>query len=187
MKQEIVDDWSDLLERQDVLILDTETTGIDGSAEIVQISIIDTMGNELLDEYVMPKGSIPPEASKVHGLTRQRLVSLGAHPWKAHHSRCLDIIGRAAMVLVYNLQYDARIIRQTNRIHGLPHKDFPGRCIMLDYAEYRGIQGYRGGWKWHKLEAAARYERASRVQESVHSSLADCHVVLEVMKAVCNR
>lgn len=33
----------------DVVILDTETTGLDDNAEIVQITILDINGNKLLD------------------------------------------------------------------------------------------------------------------------------------------
>ncbi len=44
------------------MILDTETTGL-YDAEIVELSIIDTAGNVLLDTLVRPTRPIPAEAT----------------------------------------------------------------------------------------------------------------------------
>jgi DNA polymerase III epsilon subunit-like protein len=45
-------------QRQDVVILDTETTGL-YDAEICEISVIDREGNVLLDTLVKPKKNYP--------------------------------------------------------------------------------------------------------------------------------
>lgn len=47
--------WArDLLNRTDVLILDTETTGLGHTAELVELAIVDTTGKVLFDELVKP-------------------------------------------------------------------------------------------------------------------------------------
>ena len=42
----------------DFVVLDTETTGLDSRAEIVEISIIDKHGNTLFDSLIKPKNPI---------------------------------------------------------------------------------------------------------------------------------
>src|SRR5215213_762294 len=58
-----------MLAQPDVLILDTETTGLHGTAEIVQIAVIDCAGRALLDTYVKPTRPIPRDASAIHRIT----------------------------------------------------------------------------------------------------------------------
>ncbi|MBP1702194.1 MAG: putative exonuclease [Chloroflexi bacterium] len=47
------------------LFLDTETTGLNELAEIVEISIVDYNGITLLDTLVRPRRSIPPDAIRI--------------------------------------------------------------------------------------------------------------------------
>ena len=70
--------FGELLNRQDVLILDTETTGLGKAAEVVEIAIVDTTGATRLNTVVMPVGRINSEASDIHGLTRKKLRELKA-------------------------------------------------------------------------------------------------------------
>jgi len=184
-QQRIVREWADFLDRGDVLILDTETTGVDANAEIVQLSAIWTTGTPAFDEYILPAGAVPESASAVHGLTRDRLLELGARPWSEHSDAFAALLASASVVLVYNLDFDERLIRQTNARYGITRRKFPGRCVMKDYAAYRGVPGYYGDWKWHKLADAARHEKSPVLQDSIHRALADCQAVLGLMRAVC--
>ncbi|MCY4260986.1 MAG: 3'-5' exonuclease [Rhodobacteraceae bacterium] len=184
-QQRIVSAWEDLLDRNDVLILDTETTGVDRKAEIVQFSAIRTTGDVALDAFILPAGEVPESACKIHGLSRRRLLEMDARPWPEHYDAYCECIESVTEVLVYNLDYDERLIRQTNERYGLGQRKLPGRCVMKDYAAYRGVEGYYGDWKWHGLAAASRHENSEIVQGSVHSALEDCRAVLGLMRAVC--
>ena len=128
--------WSHLIGRSDVLILDTETTGLHKNSEIVDLAIIDTTGRTVMDVPVMPQGYIPAGASKVHGLTRPRLKALGARPWPDHHEAFLSTIRSAAVVCVYNLAFDMRMLEQTMGRYGLDDEgvldQVSEKCIMLD-------------------------------------------------------
>ena len=64
--------FGELLNRQDFLILDIETTGLGKGAEVVEIAVVDTTGATLLSTVVMPVWRINSEASDIHGLTRAR-------------------------------------------------------------------------------------------------------------------
>ena len=55
--------------KSDFVILDTETTGLNERAEIVELSIIDKNGNTLFDRLIKPKGHIPRDAEQIHGIS----------------------------------------------------------------------------------------------------------------------
>ena len=176
--------WAgELLNRRDVLILDTETTGLDGTAELVELAIIDTTGKVLLDELIKPTVSIPLDASRIHGITDSVLRKAGAKTWPFHHNTFRNIVLAANMLLVYNLEYDERIIRQTCRKYDLPNplRSIRSECVMLKYAE----SGRYGDYRWHKLVDAYGHECGGTTQE--HRALSDCRMVLGVLQAVASR
>ena len=75
--------WArDLLNRSDVLILDSETTGLGGTAELVELAIIDTTGKVLFDELIKPTVSVPLDASRIHGITDSVLRKARANTWR---------------------------------------------------------------------------------------------------------
>ena len=184
--------WKSLLDRRDVLIIDTETTGLDSSAELVEISIIDTTGAVVYDELVMPQGHIPPDASRIHGLTKNKLEQQGALPWSRHYEAVKTAVLESKVIRVYNLEYDEMIITQTCRRYSLPPilsvADRNGvklGCSMLDYANHRKVPGYYGDYRWHKLEVACRYEGIPASHQD-HRALSDCQMVLSLMRAVAS-
>ena len=176
--------WRERMGRDDVLIFDTETTGLDGAAEIVELSIIDTAGNVLYDELVMPKGNIPVAASRVHGIDRDMLQAAGARSWHDHHSEVMRILRSAKTLLAYNIDYDVRLLRQTIDQHTLPAAQLPEQdCVMRAYAEHRREPGARGGYRWHKLQDALEHEGV-HVQGQAHRALADCLATLEIARVL---
>ncbi|MXY69309.1 MAG: 3'-5' exonuclease [Acidobacteriia bacterium] len=188
--------WASLLNRQDVLILDTETTGVSNWSEVVDIALIDTCGSVLYDRLVLPQGNIPRVASNVHGLTRENLQEFGAKPWPNHHASLVAALRRASVLLAFNLRFDLRVIDQTaQQCHvladmpsgaSLPSLD--ARCVMLEYAAWRKVpHGWRKGhWKLHSLQAAFGREVTSRTKQD-HRALADCQMTLALMRAVAKR
>ena len=176
--------WSELLDREDVLILDTETTGFDDSAEIVEIAAIDTTGREHLNELVMPVGRIPQKATDVHGIDRKVLRKAGALGWDYHHERIMTILREASLVLAYNADFDRRMLGQSARAAGLRPPEAKWRCLMLDYAAWREIPHpkRRGEFRWHKLDKAHATEVGRSLQE--HRALSDCLMALALMRSV---
>ena len=186
--------WKDLLNRRDVLVLDTETTGFDASSEVVDIAMIDTTGTRRFNAPVLPKGPIPRAASNIHGLTRAKLESLGARPWSEVHSKAVALLNSASTVLIYNAAYDLRLLGQTAKRYALSFSFDRSKihCIQLAYAALRREPSpYRAGeWKWHKLAEAHAFEckggkRRASVQS--HRAESDCQMVLEVLRAVSAR
>ena len=44
--------FEELLERRDVVIVDTETTGFDSNAQVIQVAVLNTRGEPLINELV---------------------------------------------------------------------------------------------------------------------------------------
>ena len=55
------------------VILDTETTGVDDRAQVVEVGIIDSSGQELYNQLIRPTVPIDPSASAVNGITEEML------------------------------------------------------------------------------------------------------------------
>ncbi len=56
------------------IYLDTETTGMHLSAEVIEIGIIDDQGVLLFDQLIRPRGKIDPAAGRIHGITHEMLA-----------------------------------------------------------------------------------------------------------------
>lgn len=135
------------------VFLDTETTGLDGMAEIVDIAVIDVRGEVLLDTLVRPIRHIPAGATRIHGIRDEHVAS--APTWDEVFAR-LEPVVKGRRVVVFNANYDRKIIRQCCAPSGLKMPRSTWQCAMLAHAEYIGEPGWKGkGFRWHKLENAA--------------------------------
>ena len=166
--------WRELLDRDDVLILDTETTGLGDDAEVLEVVAVDTRGETRLNVLSLPEGRIPEAASKLHGLTREELVARGARPWPEVHSEVLEALQAASTVVAWNSTFDETMLRQTSERHGLQFPDLNWRDGLDDY---RSLD-YDG----NNLSTAA--ERHGVPAGKAHRAEADCRMVLGIMRAV---
>ena len=168
--------FGELLNRQDVLILDTETTGLGKGAEVVEIAIVDTTGATRLNTVVMPVGRINSEASDIHGLTRKKLRELKARHWSEIHDHVCELLDGAAIVTGWKVSFDIRILQQTTRKHDLviPMTD---TFDMLDFYRRTRRRRYNG------LSDAMRDEKLAWEGPS-HRAESDCRAVLAIMQSL---
>ena len=167
--------WARWLDREDVLVVDTETTGRGRDAEALSVAVIDTTGRTRFSEPVMPAGPVPAEATAVHGLTRAKLRAAGARGWPEHHGRVARLMAGAAEVLAYNAAFDRRLLRQTAALYELSLPQARWSCVMLAYAA--------GGRR--SLAAAAEAEGVPVA--GAHDALADARTTLDLIRAVAAR
>ncbi len=164
-------EWArDLLERSDWVILDTETTGTSQYDEIVQIAIIAADGRVLCDTLVRPTRTIPPEATAIHGISDADVKDALLFP--DVYRRVKEILS-GKRIIVYNAQFDLRLIHQTLAKHNLLPYDLDSdqaECAMLVYSAWVGERWLDGGYKWQKLENAD------------HSAVGDCLATLALIK-----
>lgn len=166
---------------RDCHILDTETTGLWESAEIVEISIIDHQGHVVFDSLVKPQRPIPADATAIHGITNDMVAT--APTWAEIHDTVCQIVSSKPLV-IYNAEYDMRLMSQTARRYGLPPVEADAHCAMLAYAEFWGEwNDSRGEYRWQKLTAAAQ-QQAVTVEGQAHRALADVRMTLGVMQAM---
>ncbi|MGQ6371259.1 3'-5' exonuclease [Serratia sp. IR-2025] len=170
--------------RDNCLILDTETTGLGDDAEIVEISLIDTSGEILLNTLIKPRSVIPASATAIHGITNEMVAT--APSWPDVYSRFYQLIS-GRKIVVYNSDYDTRLLDQTNEDWGLTEPSYIERpefeCAMLAYAGFYGQKSDRGGYKWQKLTAAAE-QQGVIIEGTPHRALSDCLTTLGVIKAM---
>lgn len=166
------------------VILDTETTGLDRTAEIVEIAVIDPDGKTLLSTFVKPARPIPADATRIHGITD---VMVEKAPNFALVVPALVEILTGTNVIVYNATYDRKLLHQSAEANNLPKTDWKTLsrwwCAMETFAEiYGDWDSYRQSYRWQKLATAARYYKVPVV--GAHGALGDCQMTLGVCRAM---
>ena len=165
------------------VFLDTETTGLGATDQIVDLAVVDRYGQVLLDTLVKPTVPLPPEVTAVNGITPEMLEGAPSFP---------DIAGKLAelasgrQVITYGAGFDVKMIRQTATAWGLPSPVQSAFCAMIAYAEFYGKKGSWGDWKWQKLEAAAR-QCAIQMPDNLHRALADTQLLRRVFLHMVSR
>lgn len=95
---------------QSLVFLDTETTGLDTDAQIIEIAIIDGSGDVLVDQRLRPSVSIDERAQAVHGISLDDLADCPQWP-EVELAIQEALIGKK--VVIYNVDFDTRLFRQT--------------------------------------------------------------------------
>lgn len=165
----------ELLERDDVFILDTETTGV-GDAEVIELSLIDTSGRVLLDTLVRPRRSrMNPYAQRVHGITVDMLDDQPSWPEVLPE---LERIAERATILAWNAGFDRQMLVNSSRAWHLDPPRLLFVCAMRLYAQLHGRRGYG-------LHRAIRDRGMQQLFErhASHRALGDVNLVLELLRA----
>jgi DNA polymerase-3 subunit epsilon len=171
-------EWArDLLETKssEWVILDTETTGLGGYDEVVQVSVIDGEGNILVENLLIkPTISIPESASRIHGISDEAVKA--APRFSDVFSKIYDAV-YGKFLVIYNADYDLRILNQSGKALDYPvvfgFSDYD--CVMQKYSEWCGEwSDYHGSFRWQRLPGGD------------HSSLGDCRATLELIKRMAS-
>lgn len=166
------------------VVLDTETTGLGYTDEIIEIAIIDHNGKVLMDNRIEPSKPIPADAIAIHGITNEDVAGC------PRFSDLLTLIkGHLAGkdVIVYNANYDRKLLHQSAEQAGLEKTNWKAfsnwSCAMLAFAPIFGEwNDYRGNYKWQRLSTAAGYYNIE--VNAAHSALGDCLMTLAVINAM---
>ena len=171
-------DIAGLLDRRDVLVLDTETTGVGREAEVIEVVAIDTTGALRVSALSMPSGPISQGSWEVHGMSEEALHAMGARPWPEVHPALVSAMRTAEYVLAWWADFDARVVEQTAALHNLALPPTRWADVRPAYVEARpcGAHSLADAMQREGLEWEGRQHRAE----------ADCRAVLAVMRAIAN-
>jgi DNA polymerase-3 subunit epsilon len=172
-KSEVIEWAKNVLDEFDKwVILDTETTGL-YDAEIVQIGIINLLGEVILDSYVKPTIPIPSEASAIHGINDEMVANSPDFP-SIYPLIKEPLEGKS--VIIYNSEFDISILKNCCLIHSLPTLKLKKRstCLMEMYAQFYGQwSNYYDDYVWQPLEGN-------------HSAIGDCQAALRLIELMAS-
>jgi len=161
--------------------LDTETTGLGPDDEVVEIAVIDHDGTTLIDQRVRPTVPIPIRAFMVHGICDE---DVSDSPTFAELAPKLEAALRDRVLVIYNANFDLRILAQSARIHACRTPAKTAYCAMELYAAYRGDWNPTyNTYRWHKLATAAQHLGVS-IEEPLHSARADAEITRRLVHAM---
>lgn len=170
--------WAaDALADPDVVVLDSETTGLHSTACVVDLAVMTAAGEVLLDTLVNPGVPIPPAATDVHGITDAMVESA---PQFAEILPALTAALAGRRVLIYNAPYDKGVLRwELTRHHEALGDPAPAESaaawlagldvddVMVRYSDWVGEwDDYHQDNRWQPLGGD-------------HRALGDCRAVLQ--------
>ena len=154
--------------KKDYLFLDTETTGL-GNCQIIELAIIDLMGNTLINTRLNPTGDISDVATKIHGISKEDLKLSPTLPniWAKFQE-----VTEGKIVLIYNADFDLNALASSLKAWKMKSLlSVRYDCVMMMYSKFVGEPGkYAGSHKWQKLPGGN------------HTALGDCQATLAVIK-----
>lgn len=117
-----------------MLVLDTETTGLDvNNDRVVSIGAVRMVGERVFRHVTFhqlcnPHRPIPPAATRVHHITDDDVAD--APEFAAVWRNCLPLLGGTVMV-GYNIPFDIAMLRHESHRAGLPWQEPPFLDILL--------------------------------------------------------
>ena len=135
------------MEQKRILVLDTETTGLDFvSDRIIEIGIVELKDNVITQnyfhEYINPEMNISLSAQKVHGISNEFLI--GKPTFNKIAKKFIDFV-KDDTIIIHNAEFDTNFINKElqdcgfNNIKNsvidtikLAKKEFPGQTVNLD-------------------------------------------------------
>jgi DNA polymerase-3 subunit epsilon len=179
-RQDVITWARQVVEESEMLILDTETTGLDANDEVIQLAILDMHGNVLLHTFVRPTVPVGTEARAIHGITDEVLAQ--APSFSNLYETIAVLLGNRS-VLAYHADFDRRILAQTSAKYGLPPLEVAAwDCVMERYARFWGERSRSGHDKPQSLSTACM-QQGIKVHGQ-HDAVKDCLLTLALIKAV---
>ncbi|MDM1717324.1 3'-5' exonuclease [Thiopseudomonas alkaliphila] len=165
---------------QEPLFLDTETTGLDDSAQIIEIAIFDASGQELLCKRLKPTVEINQRAQDVHGISAADLKDCPNWPEIAEEVQRI-LAGRS--VIIFNAGYDTRLLKQTAAAYD-DSAEWLSSCTFLCAMKLAAnMYGATNQYGTISLINAC-IEAGVSWKGEAHSALADTQATLDLVKAI---
>jgi DNA polymerase-3 subunit epsilon len=126
------------------VFLDTETTGLNDNAELIEIAITDASGHVLFESFCKPTVAVEAGAQSIHNIGMSQLVN--APEWPQIADKVREVL-EGKTVVIFNADFDTRILYQTQKAHGLCSdwlKELRLECAMMQAANKYGATNKYG-------------------------------------------
>ena len=161
--------------------IDTETTGLEKTDEIIEISIVDYDGSLLYTSLVKPSRPIPIESQRIHGITNEMVASSPSWPilWPTVRTH---LYGR--LIAAYNAPFDLRMMEQSHARYRLPWREKLNALDVLPlFSYFRGVWNpMRNSMKYFKLDEAREFFKIPL--PNAHRSTADSLLTRAVLHSI---
>jgi DNA polymerase-3 subunit epsilon len=153
----------------DWVVLDTETTGLGLTDEVIQIAVLSPDGAVVLDSLVRPaeRTDIPAPASAIHHITIDKLT--GAPTFAELTPRLAEAVA-GKRIVAYNADYDRRLLKQTALMSGGRAPQAQWECAMIAYSRFVG--------EWDSRKNDYRFQR---LPSGDHTAAGDCRATLRLI------
>jgi len=162
-----------------LIILDSETTGLGPNDEIIELTVITTDGTPLIDTLIKPTQPIPQDATDIHGITNADVQD--APSWAEIYPQLVGLQLNHTLG-IYNASFDIQMIQQSchaNRLAFQPIQD--SVCLMRWYAELWGDVRRDGNYQWQSLVKAADQQGVYFDDLTPHRALSDCELTRRLL------
>lgn len=174
------------------VFLDTETTGIETGACVIELAAIMVEDGEIVDifhEYAKPYRPINPAAEKAHGISMSMLEQKPEE--KIVLQRFMEWMigmGKPDKVLAYNAQFDIRILNDRFKMDYLVDSNFFDDYCVVDVAKYAKEALRTGvipknGRKWNQEYVAG----CLGITYNAHSAIEDVKAMMQVYNMLKDR
>ena len=152
-----------LLNDNDFLLIDTETTGLlnKKTAEVIQLSIVSSKGEVVFNSLVKPKYKIPKRITEYNGISNELTESYPT--FSSLHEEIGEIINGSRLV-AFKSSFDEAILNRTCDHYKLPHFEGKWECVFKAYRAYCDFP--RSG---------------CHLPLGLHSSLEDCFATVRLL------
>lgn len=173
-----------MMNNSDIIVIDTETTGLSPYDEILQLSIIDGNGKTLLNELYRPLNHTQwSEAEKVNGITFDMVKDKKCIGDDVE--RIVSILSKAKKIVGYNVTFDLNMLMTNLAIFSSVQK-----CEIFDvYRNYKYLASEK------KLPVLPKHTLKNVSEffgfkvpagEKLHDSLTDVKATLHSYKEILN-
>lgn len=140
------------LEAGGFLVLATETTGLSSARdEVIELALVHSSGAVLFSSLIGPENPQRSSlATHIHGITSEMLATAPRFPDVL--PAIAAILRRYRRVLVYNADFDFRLLAATASRYGLHVPCGSWGCLMERYAAFYGAwSNSHGSYTWQSL------------------------------------
>lgn len=124
-----------LLQDNDFLLVDTETTGLltNKRVEVIELSIVSSKQEIIFDSLIKPKYKIPKRITEYNGISNEKVEIFPT--FDEVHEEISKILNGSRLV-AFNSKFDQAVLNRTCDLYKLPHFEGQWECALKAYRAY---------------------------------------------------